>query len=181
MRSIGMDAWTTYASPVGDLTVLAGPAGIRGLYFPERAPRFDAPGRAMPGVVSQLKQYFAGERQRFEVDLDLVGTPLQRAVWARLQAIPYGSTTTYGELAGSIDPSLFPEDLEPYRRVRTVAAAIGRTPTPILVPCHRVIGADGSLTGYGGGLPRKRFLLELEGAAGRAVDPAPAQGQLTMI
>jgi methylated-DNA-[protein]-cysteine S-methyltransferase len=116
----------------------------------------------MPAVADQLDGYFAGERQAFELDLDLRGTPLQLRVWARLREIPYGKTITYGELAGRVEESLFPHGLEPYERVRLAAAEIGRTPTPILVPCHRVIGADGSLTGYGGGLPRKRALLDLE-------------------
>jgi methylated-DNA-[protein]-cysteine S-methyltransferase len=117
----------------------------------------------MAAVVEQLKEYFAGERQAFDLALDLSGTPLQMLVWAQLRQIPYGSTVSYGELAGQIDASAFPEGLEPYQRVRAAAAAVGQTPTPILVPCHRVIGADGSLTGYGGGLPRKRALLALEG------------------
>jgi methylated-DNA-[protein]-cysteine S-methyltransferase len=179
-----MTTWTTYASPIGQLTLLAGPAGVRGLCFPQRAPILDATTRReMPAVSAQLEEYFAGGRQRFEVDLDLAGTPLQRAVWARLLEIPYGSTTTYGELADSIDRALFPHSLVRYQRVRLAAAAIGRTPTPILVPCHRVIGADGSLTGYGGGLQRKRFLLDLEGrvAAGLSAEPAPAHCQLAMV
>jgi methylated-DNA-[protein]-cysteine S-methyltransferase len=94
-----------------------------------------------------------------------------------------GVTTTYGELADSIDRTLFPGHLARYQRVRAAAAAIGRTPTPILVPCHRVIGADGSLTGYGGGLQRKRFLLDLEGrvAAGLTAAPAPAHCQLAIM
>lgn len=184
VRFSRMTNWTTFASPVGELAVFAGPAGVRGLYFPQRAPVLDATSRReMPAVTDQLEEYFAGERRRFEVDLDLVGTPLQRAVWARLAKIPYGSTVSYGELADSINESLFPGGLARYQRVRSAAAAIGRTPTPILVPCHRVIGVDGSLTGYGGGLERKRFLLDLEGrvAAGLSAEPAPAHRQLAMM
>jgi methylated-DNA-[protein]-cysteine S-methyltransferase len=179
-----MTTWTTFASPIGRLTLLARPAGVRGLYFPRRAPILDATTRReMPAASAQLEEYFAGERRRFEVDLDLAGTPLQRAVWARLLEIPYGTTTTSGELADSIDRTLFPGHLARYQRVRAAAAAIGRTPTPILVPCHRVIGADGSLTGYGGGLQRKRFLLDLEGrvAAGLTAAPAPAHCQLAIM
>ncbi len=176
-------AWTIYESPLGLLTVIAGPAGIRNLHFPGRSPR--PPGsvrRPLPEVARQLDGYFAGERERFELDLDLRGTPLQMRVWARLAEIPYGVTTTYGELAGRVDGSLYPEDMEPYERVRLAAAAIGRTPTPILVPCHRVIGADGSLTGYGGGLWRKRALLELEGAdAAKPAEPDRAPRQLSML
>jgi methylated-DNA-[protein]-cysteine S-methyltransferase len=156
-------AWTIYESPLGPLTVLATPTGIRSVCFPGHAPRLQGSGRRrMPAVVDQLGAYFAGERQGFELDLDLRGDPLQMLVWAQLREIPYGTTTTYGELAGRIEASRYPDGLEPYRRVRLAAAAIGRTPTPILVPCHRVIGADGSLTGYGGGLGRKRALLDLE-------------------
>ncbi|HET8863364.1 MAG TPA: methylated-DNA--[protein]-cysteine S-methyltransferase [Solirubrobacterales bacterium] len=157
-------AWTICESPLGPLKVVAGRAGIRNVYFPGRSPRLhESARRPMQGVVDQLEAYFAGERQVFEMDLDLRGAPLQMAVWAELRKIAYGTTTTYGELAGRIDDSLYPQGLEPYKRVRSAAAAIGHTPTPILVPCHRVIGADGSLTGYGGGLRRKQALLDLEG------------------
>lgn len=137
----------------------------------------------MPAVVEQLDAYFAGERQTFELDLDLRGTPLQLRVWERLREIPYGATTTYGELAERIDDSLYPGGLEPYKQVRLAASAIGRTPTPILVPCHRVIGADGSLTGYGGGLQRKQALLDLEsrGVVGRSPQPSWSQRQLPML
>jgi methylated-DNA-[protein]-cysteine S-methyltransferase len=156
-------SWTICESPVGLLTVVAGAAGLRGAYFDGQAPRLDAAGRReMPAVAAQLGEYFAGERQEFELELDLRGEPLQLAVWEQLRGIPYGETVSYGELTKRVDPSLFPAALEPYKRVRLAAAAIGRTPTPIVVPCHRVIGADGSLTGYGGGLERKRLLLELE-------------------
>jgi len=177
----GTLSWTIYESPLGALTILAGPRGVRGVRFPGRSPRLDEIAkREMTGVVTQLEQYFAGERRGFELDLDLRGTPLQRQVWAELLKIPYGSTTTYGQLASRIEGSFFPDELEPYRRVRLVGAAIGRTPTPILVPCHRVIGADGSLTGYGGGLQRKRALLELEGA-GRPPEPTWRQRQIAML
>ena len=154
-----------YDSPVGPLTLLAGPAGIRELRFPGRSARPPhAAKRAMPQASAQLREYFAGERRAFTLDLDLRGTPLQKLVWQRLLQIGHGTTTSYGELARSIDESAYPADAEPYMRARLVGAAVGRTPTPILVPCHRVIGSDGSLTGYGGGLARKRALLELEGA-----------------
>jgi methylated-DNA-[protein]-cysteine S-methyltransferase len=159
-------AWTTHDTPIGTLTVVTGPAGIRRIHFPDERHRL-APARraSLAEVTEQLDQYFAGERHAFELEVDLDGEPLQRAVWEQLKGIPYGETTTYGELAARVDDSLFPAGLEPYRRVRLAAAAIGLTPTPIVVPCHRVIGADGSLTGYGGGLDRKRALLDLESAA----------------
>lgn len=163
-------AWTIYESPLGPLTVVAGPRGITNLHFPGRSPRLDeARHRPMPDVVDQLGAYFAGDRQAFEPELDLRGSSLQKRVWEQLLAIPYGTTITYGELARRIDESFYPADLEPYKRVRLAAAAIGRNPVPILVPCHRVIGADGSLTGYLGGLQRKQALLDLEGGVIKAV------------
>jgi methylated-DNA-[protein]-cysteine S-methyltransferase len=175
-------SWTLHESPIGPLTVVAGAAGIRAVHFAAQAPRLEAASRRqMPEVDVQLDEYFAGERRAFELELDLRGEPLQLAVWNRLREIPYGGTTSYGELAALVDESLYPASLEPYRRVRLAAATIGRTPTPILVPCHRVIGADGSLTGYGGGLERKRELLELERRVA-GVAPAPsAADQLAIL
>jgi methylated-DNA-[protein]-cysteine S-methyltransferase len=156
-------SWTICEGPVGQLTVLGGGAGIRSVWFEGQAPPLEVGARReLPRLATQLGEYFAGERQGFDLDLDLRGEPLQLAVWEQLRGIPYGETTSYGELTRRVDASLFPDELEPYKRVRLAAATIGRTPTPILVPCHRVIGADGSLTGYGGGLERKRTLLELE-------------------
>ena len=159
-------AWTIYESPLGPLTVIVGSAGVRNVYFPGRLPHLqESARRRLPDLADQLDAYFAGERKTFDLDLDLRGAPLQKLVWEQLLDIPYGTTATYGDLTKRIDESLFPQNLESYERVRLVGSTIGRTPTPILVPCHRVIGADGSLTGYGGGLPRKQALLELEGAA----------------
>jgi methylated-DNA-[protein]-cysteine S-methyltransferase len=164
--------WAICEGPVGPLTVVAGPAGIRSVWFEGQAPPLETGARReMPAVAAQLAEYFDGERRGFELDLDLRGEPLQLAVWAELGGIGYGETTSYGDLTRRVDEALFPAELEPYKRVRLVAATIGRTPTPILVPCHRVIGADGSLTGYGGGLERKRTLLELER---RVTGPASA-------
>ncbi len=161
-------AWTIYESPLGPLTVVAGPGGVSNVHFPGRSPQVqESAQRPLPEVTDQLDGYFAGEREAFELDLDLRGTPLQRRVWERLLEIPYGETTTYGKLAARVDESLYPRHVEPYQRVRLVGSAIGSTPTPILVPCHRVIGADGSLTGYGGGLQRKQALLDLERRAVR--------------
>jgi methylated-DNA-[protein]-cysteine S-methyltransferase len=121
----------------------------------------------MTNAVAQLDAYFAGQRRAFELDLDLHGNPLQSEVWRQLREIPYGTTTTYGEIARRIDDSLYRPNLEPYKRARVVGAAIGSNPVPVVVACHRVIGADGSLTGYFGGLDRKRVLLELESATPR--------------
>jgi methylated-DNA-[protein]-cysteine S-methyltransferase len=155
--------WTIYESPVGPLTLVAGPRGLTNLEFPGR---LRVPGGAaresMPEVVAQLDAYFAGERRGFDLPLDLRGSPLEVAVWRGLLEIPYGETASYGEQAARIDPDLFDADVEPWQRARIVGAANGRNPISIVVPCHRVIGADGSLTGYGGGLDRKRALLDLE-------------------
>ena len=176
--------WTTHESPIGRLTVIASVSGIRHLRFPGRSAGLaQAAHRPMPQVQEQLASYFAGERSSFELQLDLRGTPLQQDVWRQLLQIPYGMTTTYGELAQWVDDSLYPADVAPYERARLVGAAIGRPPTPILVPCHRVIGADGSLTGYGGGLQRKQALLDLEGGrtSQKALATNPANGQLAML
>lgn len=108
---------------------------------------------AFAGIAAQLAEYFAGERTAFDVDIDEQGNEFQKCVWAKLREIPYGQTRSYGQLAAELgDPNLS----------RAVGTANGRNPISIIVPCHRVIGADGSLTGYGGGIERKRFLLALE-------------------
>jgi methylated-DNA-[protein]-cysteine S-methyltransferase len=166
--------WDVFESPIGPLTVEAGPAGLRSLSFPGRARGLDESRRApasLAPVLAQLEEYFAGERHAFDVDLDLRGDELQLSVWRRLLEIPYGATTTYGEigrLVGHADP-------------RDIGRCVGTTPVPVIVPCHRVIGADGSLTGYGGGLHRKRALLELERRATGGPLPAWAHRQLELI
>jgi methylated-DNA-[protein]-cysteine S-methyltransferase len=150
--------WTTFTSPFGALTLIGSPAGLARLHFPGQAPALDEGLRdpePFGDAVAQLDEYFAGRRQRFELALDLVGTPFQRSIWERLTAIPCGETRAYGELARAIGR---PD------RARAVGAAVGRTPVPIIVPCHRAVGADGSLTGYLGGLRLKRALLDLEAA-----------------
>lgn len=155
--------WSVYDSPIGRLTLAASSAGLTDLGFPGRlrvpAGATQAP---MPEVTEQLDAYFAGELRRFDLPLDLRGTPLERAVWRALLEIPYGETATYGEQAARIDAALFDAGTEAWQRARVVGAANGRNPVAVVVPCHRVIGADGSLTGYGGGLERKRALLDLE-------------------
>ncbi|MGH2889503.1 MAG: methylated-DNA--[protein]-cysteine S-methyltransferase [Solirubrobacteraceae bacterium] len=154
-------AWTVYESPVGPLTLVAGLAGLRRLAFAGPGPALDERDRdprALARVAEQLDEYFSGSRRRFELELDLAGTPFQLAVWRALLQIPYGETVSYAHVARAIGR---------VERVRAVGAANGRNPIAIIVPCHRVIGADGSLTGYGGGLERKRALLDLEaGVAG---------------
>jgi methylated-DNA-[protein]-cysteine S-methyltransferase len=172
-----MSATTVYESPLGPLTLLAEAGRLSGLYFPGRAPALPEPDVATPPVleaaVSQLEEYFAGERQQFELPLQLQGTPFQVSVWHELLNVPYGETVSYKGLA---------ERLGRLDRVRAVGAAVGRTPVPIIVPCHRAVGSDGSLTGYGGGLQRKAALLDLEGrtAAGRSPNPAWSFRQLTL-
>ncbi|EID11685.1 methylated-DNA--protein-cysteine methyltransferase [Mycolicibacterium phlei RIVM601174] len=109
--------------------------------------------RAFPEAVEQLEAYFAGELSEFDLELELVGTDFQRRVWAALLTIPYGETRSYGEIARQIGAP---------GASRAVGLANGHNPISIIVPCHRVIGANGSLTGYGGGLERKRLLLDME-------------------
>jgi methylated-DNA-[protein]-cysteine S-methyltransferase len=176
--------WTIHDSPVGPLTLVAGPEGIRNIHFPGRtAPPAGAARGPLPALADQLDAYFAGQLRAFDVDLDVRGNRLQLLVWRRLLEIPYGATTTYGELARRIDGDAYPERLEPYERARVVGAALGRNPVPVVVPCHRVIGADGSLVGFGGGLERKRKLLELEGVvlAERARRPTAVNEQLGLL
>jgi methylated-DNA-[protein]-cysteine S-methyltransferase len=149
-------AFTTVESPIGPLLLIGDERGLRGLYMAPHAPdpawREDP--RPFADATLQLEQYFAGERTEFELALAPEGTPFQQAVWGLLREIPYGETRSYGELAGALGKGP--------RAARAVGLANGRNPISIVVPCHRVIGADGSLTGFGGGLDRKRALLELE-------------------
>jgi methylated-DNA-[protein]-cysteine S-methyltransferase len=151
--------WDVYDSPLGPLTVVTGRRGLTDLHFPDPAPALDEDDRAptaLAAASAQLEGYFAGDRQAFDLDLDLAGTTLQRRVWQELQRIPFGTTVSYTELARAVGR---PDS------VRAVAAAVGRTPVPIIVPCHRVVAADGALTGYRGGLERKQALLDRERSA----------------
>jgi methylated-DNA-[protein]-cysteine S-methyltransferase len=156
-----------FDTPIGEMTVAADDAGLRHVLFPDNryppagreAWRRDADALRLPR--DQLLAYFAGELSGFDLVLAPAGTPFQVKVWTMLAAIPFGQTWSYGELAQRIG--------EP-KAVRAVGAANGRNPLPVILPCHRVIGADGSLTGFGGGLPLKKFLLEHEGAGQRALD-----------
>jgi len=153
--------WAEIDTPVGPLLVMGDDAGLRRIHFqsgpgrlpPDPAWRRDA--SAFPDLVRQLAEYFARERKAFDLALAPEGTPFQLETWRALVAIPYGRTISYAELARRVGRPA---------AVRAVGAANGRNPLPIVVPCHRVIGADGSLTGFGGGLAVKRALLELEGA-----------------
>ncbi|MBU4614298.1 methylated-DNA--[protein]-cysteine S-methyltransferase [Prescottella equi] len=153
---------TVVDSPVGPLTLVRNPEGLCGLYMhlqrhlPDGArfgPRTDT---GFEDVTSQLTEYFAGERTEFTVPLAPRGTEFQQRVWAALRTIPYGETWSYLQLA---------EHLGNVAAIRAVAAANGRNPIGIIVPCHRVVGSNGALTGYAGGLGRKQFLLDLESPA----------------
>lgn len=161
-----MRTHTIVDSPLGALTVVAEDEALVGLYFEHhrRRPAAEALGtRSDEGfeeVRRQLSQYFDGERHDFDLSLAPVGDGFQQRVWALLQQIPYGQTRSYGELARQLgDPSL----------AQAVGAANGSNPLCVLIPCHRVIGADGKLVGYAGGLERKRQLLDLEQPADRGV------------
>ena len=154
--------YDTFGSPVGELLVAGDGVALTGLYMQE------GPGRVEPdaawrrarqpfaAVREQLEEYFAGGRTRFELRLALAGTEWQRRVWEALERVPYGKTVSYGELAGRLGrPSA----------ARAMGAANALNPISIVVPCHRVVGANGALTGYAGGVERKRFLLALEARA----------------
>ena len=154
-------AFTRLETPIGILTLAADDGGLRRIDFPPpRPPPADAgwrEGRSpiLDEACRQLDEYFAGRRRSFELLLSPQGTDFQRSVWTTLASLPYGETWSYRDLALRLGrPSA----------TRAVGAANGRNPLPIVLPCHRVIGADGSLTGFGGGLPTKAFLLRLEGS-----------------
>ncbi len=160
--------YTRYDSPLGTILLAADEEGLTGLWFEGQrgcpAPRQARPAGESPALDAArrwLDAYFGGREPDFAPPLHLTGTPFQLAVWALLREIPYGKTVSYGEMARRLA----------MRRgltrtsARAVGGAVGRNPVSLIVPCHRVIGADGSLTGYAGGIDRKRALLALEGAA----------------
>jgi methylated-DNA-[protein]-cysteine S-methyltransferase len=143
-------------SPIGPLTAVRQDGVLVGLWMgpPSAAePLGERDDSGFGDVRAQLAEYFAGRRTSFDLRLRASGSPLQQAVWQLIAAIPYGATRTYGDLA---------RDLGDRTLAQAVGAACGRNPLPVVVPCHRVVGADGSLVGFGGGLDRKRFLLDLE-------------------
>ena len=163
-------AHTVLATSLGELTVVREGGAVTGLYFPRHWPRPDRTsfgprtGEGFEEVGRQLRQYLEGDRHEFDLLLKVRGSDFDRRVWELISRVPYGETTTYGELARSLGAETEPRD---------VGAAVGRNPVCIIIPCHRVVGATGRLTGYAGGLARKRTLLEIERArtlsAGRAV------------
>jgi methylated-DNA-[protein]-cysteine S-methyltransferase len=154
---------TTMPSPIGDLTIGASDVGLRYIMWhtdPRPQPAgsdeggdIDRRASVLAEAVSQLEEYFTGERVEFDLPLDPQGTPFQQSAWMALRRIPYGSTVSYGEQARSLgDPN----------KARAVGAANGRNPIGIVVPCHRVVGSNGSLTGFAGGLDAKAWLLDHE-------------------
>ncbi|MYV45319.1 methylated-DNA--[protein]-cysteine S-methyltransferase [Streptomyces sp. SID2888] len=157
-----MKQHTVIDSPYGPLTLVADDGALCGLYMVGQRHRppeetFGEPDEAPFGeAIEQLGAYFEGELKDFTLELCLAGTPFQRKVWEQLRLIPYGETRSYGELADTLgNPGAS----------RAVGLANGRNPIGIIVPCHRVVGANGSLTGYGGGLDRKKRLLDFENSA----------------
>ena len=174
-----MTATRTHAvleGPLGLTTVVGQDGALAGLYLHDQrhAPPVDRLGErddaTLPALQEQLGAYFAGSLQAFDVELAPLGTPFQVEVWTALRRVPYGTTTTYGALAAAIGRPT---------AVRAVGAANGRNPYCLVVPCHRVVGADGTLTGYAGGLERKRLLLDLERST--AAGPSAGSGQLSLL
>ena len=143
-------------TPIGTLGLVGSDAGLSGVRFRARRTPSRESCAVLDDAEAQLEAYFAGELTEFDLPLDLAGTEFQRCCWLALATIPYGQTVSYGEQARRL--GLGPD------AARAVGAANGQNPLPLVLPCHRVIGADGSLTGFGGGLHVKRFLLEHEGA-----------------
>jgi methylated-DNA-[protein]-cysteine S-methyltransferase len=159
-------------SPIGELLLAGDGRALRYLHMlggrkrMRVAPDWERRDETFTEVRRQLAEYFSGTRTEFELQLEPSGTPFQLRVWNALREIPYGTTISYGELAARIgQPGM----------ARAVGAANGSNPIAVIVPCHRVIGADGSLTGYGGGLPRKRLLLDLEAGQTSLLSPVPAR------
>ena len=149
-----MKRFVVVQSPVGDLTLTEENSALTGLYFGRRSLEGEEGLTALlERAFQQLEEYFAGKRKQFDLPLSLRGTEFQRQVWAALRDIPYGETRSYGQIAQAVGRP---------KAVRAVGMANHRNPISIIVPCHRVVGADGSLTGYGGGLENKKFLLALE-------------------
>ena len=152
---------TVMDSPMGPLTIVANDAGLRAGLWPGDDPARVPLGETakttnhpvLVAAVDQLSEYFAGDRQRFDLLLDPIGTDFQQSAWMALRAIPYGTTVSYGEQAAAMGDK---------RKARAVGAANGRNPISIIVPCHRVVGSNGSLTGFAGGLESKQWLLDHE-------------------
>jgi methylated-DNA-[protein]-cysteine S-methyltransferase len=149
-------ASTVVDTPIGPIGLLASETALQGVFFEGDRVRSEGRSPVLEDAAQQLDAYFEGELVAFDLPLEVCGTEFQRQCWLALATIPYGQTVSYGEQARRLGLGS--------DRARAVGAANGQNPLPIVLPCHRVIGADGSLTGFGGGLHVKRFLLELEGA-----------------
>jgi methylated-DNA-[protein]-cysteine S-methyltransferase len=180
--------WSTYESPVGRLTLIGGELGLREVRFEGHGPALDPINRddgAFRDALRQMEEYFSGGREAFDIALDVSGTELQLRVWSALRELPFGSVTTYGELARELGVPDSEQRTGPGERwvsaAQKVGSAVGATPTPIVIPCHRVVGADGSLTGYGGGLQRKRVLLDFEAARIGSGGSWTHRGQLSLL
>ena len=162
-------SWSTFSSPVGELFLVAEDDALVQVWFEGSSDRpgphsgWTRGGRTLDEARRQLEEYFAGRRRSFDLALAPRGTPFQARVWSQLRRIPFGETLSYGELAGRVGNP---------RASRAVGTANGRNPIPIVIPCHRVIGRDGSLTGFGGGIDRKRLLLELERSVAKPEGPS---------
>lgn len=166
--------WSEWDSPLGIITLGKSEKGLMFLEFApsnealcsmkqvlnkyQITPQFEKNEQVVRPITEQLKAYFSKTLKKFTIDLDLVGTPFQQKVWSALQQIPYGETRSYRELAEMINQP---------KAVRAVGGANNKNPVSIIIPCHRVIGADGSLVGYGGGIAKKKYLLQLEGVSMR--------------
>ena len=155
-----MICYTEHDSPLGTLLLAASDKGLCGVYF-EQHKYFSGPGEWVRNVnhphlraaQRQLDEYFAGKRERFEIALDMQGTLFQQAVWKELLALPFGARSTYSAIAQRTGRAA---------AIRAAGTAIGRNPVSIIVPCHRVLGTSGALSGYAGGLERKHYLLAME-------------------
>lgn len=150
-----------FVSPVGSLKIIASDQGVAAILWENDSPRrvplqglTEKPGHpVLRAAEKQLREYFAGKRDRFDLKLDFAGTPFQKKVWSALLKIPFGETRSYGDIARQVGRP---------KAVRAVGAANGRNPISIVTPCHRVIGSNGKLIGFAGGLPVKKYLLEME-------------------
>jgi len=155
-----MKQYCYYQSPIGRLLIAGTGGRLEAIFFPNSIEQFEISDEAQyneeifTDLLRQLDEYFAGKRRTFEIDVFPAGTDFQQKVWRELQNVPFGQTASYGEIATRIDNP---------KACRAIGMANGKNPIPIIIPCHRIIGKDGSLTGFGGGLDIKRKLLELEG------------------
>ncbi len=149
-----------YESPIGLIEVSGTSEAVRSVDFVERRRETFSSNALVENAVGEIREYFERNRRKFDAPLDPQGTPFQKAVWRRLLEVPYGRTASYGEIARAVGNP---------KAVRAVGGANGRNPIAIIVPCHRIIGSDGSMTGYGSGIWRKEWLLEHEGGARRGV------------